>query len=81
MRTDYFVVCAECGHWSVSAAMAQTIEHELTRWLPPRWVTFVDLTGARIRIRARDVRSVSQCYSENRHAERVFRRALEEEDE
>ncbi|MBK7715046.1 MAG: hypothetical protein IPI38_06450 [Gemmatimonadetes bacterium] len=52
MNTDYFLVCAECGHWSVSATMARAIEHQLARWLAPRWITFVDLTGARIRIRA-----------------------------
>ena len=81
MNTDYFLVCAECGHWSVSATMARAIEHQLARWLPPRWITFVDLTGASIRIRADQVRSVSQCYAENRAAERTFRRRLDEEDE
>jgi hypothetical protein len=81
METNYFLVCAECGHWSVSAAMARTIEHQLNRWLAPRWIAFVDVTGARIRIRASDVRSLSQCYVENRSAERTLRRLLDEEDE
>ena len=81
METNYFLVCAECGHWSVSAAMARAIEQQLNRWLVPRWVTFVDVTGARIRIRTRDVRSVSQCYVEHRSAERTLRRLLDEEDE
>ncbi len=81
METNYFLVCAECGHWPVSATMAAAIEHQLARWLPPRWITFVDLTGARIRIRTDQVRSVSQCYTETRAAERALRRRLDEEEE
>jgi hypothetical protein len=80
MDTNYFLVCAECGHWTVSARMAKAIEVELDRWVLPRWICFVDLTGARIRIRAKHVNSVSQCYAETRAAERSLRRRLEEED-
>ena len=56
METNYFLVCAECGHWPVSATMAGAIERQLGRWLPPRWIVFVDLTGARIRVRTDQVR-------------------------
>jgi hypothetical protein len=81
METNYFLICAECGHWSVSATMARAVEQQLNRWLVPRWISFVDVTGARIRIRADQVRSVSQSYTETRAAGRSFRRWLEEEDE
>jgi hypothetical protein len=79
METNFFLVCAECGHWQVSATMARAIEQQLNRWLVPRWVTFVDLSGARIRIRTSEVRSVSQCYAEHRSAERTLRRLLDDE--
>ena len=81
METNYFLVCAECGHWPVSVTMAGAIERQLGRWLPPRWIVFVDLTGARIRVRTDQVRSVSQSYAENRAADRTLRRRLDEEDE
>ena len=41
----------------------------------------MDLTGARIRVRTDQVRSVSQSYAENRAADRTLRRRLDEEDE
>jgi len=81
MDTDYFLVCAECGHWTVSAAMARAIEAQLGAWVTPRWISFVDLHGARVRIRTRLLYSVSQCYAETRAAERAFRRRIDAEDD
>jgi hypothetical protein len=58
---DYFVVAADCCTWCVSTTMARSIEQSLDGRPRPKWVTFVDLTGARIRLRARQIEYIGQC--------------------
>jgi hypothetical protein len=76
---DHFVVVADECAWFVSTEMARFIEACLETEPCPRWVTFVDLTGARIRLRARLIESVQQSTAEQRAAQRAFYRALERE--
>jgi hypothetical protein len=77
MLADYFVVCTACGQFVVSPEMARAVEGWLDQEPPAPWIAFVDLTGARIRVRTREVQSLVQCYTENRQVERAMRQALE----
>jgi hypothetical protein len=76
---DYFIVCGESFTWYVSTTMAKAIEARLDARRRPRWVTFVDLTGSRVRLRARRIEYVCQCTAEQRTAERAFFRSLKRE--
>lgn len=76
---DYFVVSGDCCTWYVSAAMARFIEQCLDAEPRPRWVKFVDLTGARVRLRTRQIEYVCQCTTEQRAVERAFFRSLRQE--
>jgi hypothetical protein len=42
---------------------------------PEGWITFVDLTGARVRVRAGRIQYRAHCYAENRAEERRFWRS------
>jgi hypothetical protein len=76
---DYFVVCGELNTWVVSTEMARHIEACLDRVPPPKWVTFVELSGARIRVRTREIECIAQSTAEQRAAERAFNRKLRQE--
>ena len=76
---DYFVVSGESFTWYVSTAMAKAIEARLDAKPRPRWVTFVDLTGSRVRLRARQIEYICQRTAEQRAAERAFFRSLKRE--
>jgi len=76
---DYFVVSGECCTWYVSVTMARFIEHCLDARPRPKWLKFVDLTGARVRLRVRQVEYLYQCTAEQRAAERAFFRSLKHE--
>lgn len=69
---DYFVLCTREASWYLSTAMAQAVERELLVAEAEGWITFVDLTGARIRVRAGLIQCLAQCYAENRAEERRF---------
>jgi hypothetical protein len=77
---DYFVVFGDCGWYSVSAEVAQAIERELARWLRKRWVEFIDLSGARVRLRTTTIDGLFESTGEQRARERAFRRARRRED-
>jgi hypothetical protein len=76
---DHFVVVADDCAWLVSTEMARFIEACLEAEPPPRWVKFVDLTGSRVRVRARLIDAIHQSTADQRAAERAFHRALERE--
>lgn len=57
---DHFEVETRGPSWLVSTAMARHIEAQLDATPPVDWITFVDLSGARIRVRARAIWSISQ---------------------
>jgi len=76
---DYFLVVAHYADWFVSREMAQAIEASLTQMPAPQWVIFVDLTGARVRVRTRLIEYIYQCTAEQRALARAFHRARKAE--
>jgi hypothetical protein len=76
---DYFLVVGEFCTWYISTEMARHIERCLDARKPSHWVKFVDLTGARVRLRIRQIESIIQCSAEQRANEREFFRALKRE--
>ena len=71
---DYFIIQSRDSSWFyVSTVMARAIDRRLDRFFRPRWITFVDLAGSRIRLRADDIISVVQ----STHAQRVDGRAFD----
>jgi hypothetical protein len=76
---DYFVVSIEADEWYVSREIAQFVEACLDQAPAPEWIAFVDLTGARVRVRARLILSVRQCSAEQRALARAFYRARRRE--
>jgi hypothetical protein len=72
---DFWVVYGEAGMFYVSAETAREVARRLERWWVPRWVTFVDIAGSRVRIRGRDVQAVYESTELQRTRERSFHRA------
>jgi hypothetical protein len=79
LPVDYFLVVSNFEVWYVSREMSQAIETSLNETPVPRWVMFVDLTGARVRVRARLIEYVYQCTAEQRALARAFQRARQAE--
>lgn len=75
----YFCVSTRSGHWHVSTAIARHIEACLDTEPRPNWIRFVDLSGASVRIRSRDVEYLNQSTPEQRALERQFNRAVNRE--
>ncbi|HJQ65160.1 MAG TPA: hypothetical protein VJ816_02230 [Gemmatimonadales bacterium] len=76
---DFFVVSTEWDTWCVSTEMARHIDACLDADPIPRWVTFVDVTGARVRLRADSVESLTQRSIEQRAIGRRFERQARDE--
>lgn len=79
LPVDYFLVVARFEAWFVSREMVQAIEAALNLTPAPQWVMFVDLTGARIRVRSRLIEYIYQCTAEQRSLARAFYRARKAE--
>ncbi len=63
----YFIVGLASGcSYTVSTEMAGVVERALDRWHSRRWITFVDLGGARIRVRRDQIVSFEQCSPDTR---------------
>lgn len=80
MDTDFFVIETLYGSWLVSTEMAYAVDAVLARRRLPEWVTFVDLSGARVRLRSRAVIALTQSTADQRAERRALVRALEEEE-
>jgi hypothetical protein len=76
---DYFVLDAEGSCWYLTAGMARAVDVELAADPAPEWITFVDLVGARVRLRTRRIESLAQCTAEQRSGLRAFHRRMEQE--
>jgi hypothetical protein len=77
---DYFAINGKhCGWWAVSTPMARHVLQQLDRMIPPRWIHFVDLSGATVRVRPSEIADVTQCSKEQRAARRALGAALDEE--
>jgi hypothetical protein len=76
---DFFVVSTEWDTWCVSTEMARHLDACLDTDPLPHWITFVDVTGARVRLRADSVASLTQRSVEQRALGRRFERLAREE--
>ena len=76
---DFFVVSTEWDSWCISTEMARHVDACLEADPAPRWITFVDLTGARVRVRADRIESLTQRSAEQRTATRVLERLARQE--
>ena len=76
---DFFVVSTEWDNWCVSTEMARHIDACLDADPVPRWITFVDVTGARVRVRTDRVESLTQRSIEQRATTKVFERLARQE--
>jgi len=78
---DFYVVSGAFGSVSVTGETARAIERSLDARRPVRWLLFRDRSGSRIRVRARDVRSVCESTAEQRAFDRRMDRAREREEQ
>ena len=76
---DFFVVSTEGDTWCVSTEMARHIDACLDAEPLPRWIVFVDVTGARVRVRSDRIESLTQRSAEQRAISRAFERMAQEE--
>ena len=74
---EYHLLVTRRCHYPVSSVMVVHVERQLRRWPRPRWVTFVDLSGARVRVRASAIEGFEQSTPESRA---LYRRVREEWD-
>jgi hypothetical protein len=72
---DYFEIRVGYTRYEVSARTAAAVMRDLSRWWPSRWVGFVDLHGARVRIRSRLITMIHESTALRRQRERDFDRA------
>lgn len=78
---DYFAINARNRScWLVRTPMARHVLLQLDRVIPPRWIHFVDMSGASVRIRPAEIIAVTQCSAEQRAARRAFDEALDKEE-
>jgi hypothetical protein len=80
---EYFVLDTAMigGCWIISREMAAFIERELDRWPRRKWVKFVDVAGARVRLRAELIRSLRQSSADIRGEYRRFWKERDQESE
>jgi hypothetical protein len=77
---DYWEVTCQYTTYYVDAATAARIVRAVTRVVPPRWLAFADVTGARVHVRSGRVECVSECTLAQRTAQRAFHKARRDED-
>jgi hypothetical protein len=78
---DYFVLETPFSSWYLSVDMARAVDRDLTATPLPEWTVFVDLAGARVRLRTSRIESLVQCTADQRAACREFNRRLKQEHE
>jgi hypothetical protein len=76
---DFFVVSTDGDTWCVSTEMARHIDCCLDAEPMPYWVVFVDVTGARVRVKTDRIVSVTQRSVEQRAVSRAFERMAMDE--
>lgn len=70
---EYFVLRA-AHDWIVSKETARYVERVLRRLIRPRWIRFVDITGAAIRLQVRDIYYLKQSTPDTRELWRRFKK-------
>ena len=78
--SEYFVLETSAGSWSISRRMAEFIESELDRWPRRRWIRFIDLTGATVRVRLELIRVLRQSSPDIRNEWRRFKEERKREE-
>jgi hypothetical protein len=73
LHPDHHIVATTEFSYIVSPVMAKHIERELDRRRPRHWITFVDVSGARIRIRTSAIEGLEQSSLETRDLWRKWR--------
>lgn len=58
--TATFMISTEWNSWVVSTQMARFVEACLEHTPTPVWVKFVDVKGRRVRLRVRQIESITQ---------------------
>jgi hypothetical protein len=76
---DYFVLESPFSMWYLSVEMARVVDRDLAASPLPEWTVFVDLAGARVRLRTSRIESLAQCTADQRAACRDFERRLKQE--
>jgi hypothetical protein len=76
---DYFMLETPFSSWYLSVEMARAVDRDLTATPLPEWTVFVDLAGARVRLRTNRIESLVQCTADQRAAGRDFQRRLKHE--
>ena len=74
-QDDYFEIESHDDTFAVSRETAIEIERRLDQRPTPRWIVFHDLVGARHRVLASHIRSISESTAAQRAAGREFNRA------
>ena len=78
---DFWVVAMyPFGCFHVNSVVAGCIRAQLDRWVTPKWITFHDRVGSLVRVRSSHIRSIVECTTEQRAADRRLDRAREEEE-
>lgn len=72
---DFWVIYGEAGIFYVTAQVAGEVARRLERWWTPRWITFVDVAGAPVRLRGREIQAIYESTQLQRSRERSFHRA------
>ena len=72
LAPEFWVVETAASSWVVSGVMARHVERELDARPRVTWVTFVDVSGARVRVRSAGIHAVSQSTAEIRAWRRRF---------
>ena len=80
LHPDHHIVATTEFSYIVSPVMAKHIEEELDRRRQPTWITFVDVSGARIRVRASAIEGLEQSSLETRDLWRKWRDQRRKED-
>lgn len=58
--TATFMISTEWNSWIVSTQMARFVEACIEHTPTPVWVKFVDVKGRRVRLRVRQIESITQ---------------------
>lgn len=80
LHPDHHIVATTHFSYIVSPVMARHIEQELDRRRRSKWITFVDVSGARIRILTSSIASIEQSSLETRYLWRQWREQRRKEE-
>src|SRR5688572_4007420 len=67
---EYWLVRGRWGYAYVSREVAQNLMSQLRRWLRPRWVCVIDLSGSVIWSRSCDIDMIAESTPEQRASDR-----------